>query len=53
MIKFMSDGCTNWWNGFYNLFCDACRDHDHIYELGDKSGQTRLQTDIELCEHVI
>jgi len=53
MIKFVSDGCTHWWNGFYNLFCDACRDHDRMYWLGNRSGQTRLQTDIELCQHVI
>jgi len=53
MIKFTSDGCTHWWNGFYNLLCDACRDHDQIYELGDKSGQTRLQTDVEFREHII
>lgn len=53
MKKFTSDGCTNWWNGFYDLLCDACRDHDQTYELGQKSGKTRLQADIELCKHVM
>jgi hypothetical protein len=53
MKQFTSDGCSHWWNGFYNLFCDACRDHDRIYGLGDNSCQTRLQTDIELGQHVI
>lgn len=52
MSQYTSDGCTGWWNGFYNLFCDPCRDHDRIYELGDKSGLSRLQTDKELAEQV-
>lgn len=50
-VKFVSDGCTNWWNGFYNLLCDVCRDHDQIYQLGNASGLTRYQADKDAAEH--
>ena len=52
LVDDVSDGCTAWWNGFHNLSCDACRDHDLDYFLGAASGKSRLQADKDAACHV-
>lgn len=52
LVDFVSDGCTSWWNGFYGLSCDACRDHDLDYYLGSASGKSRLQSDKDVVSLV-